>query len=331
MKPYLAVITDSFRAAFSSRILWILLLLITLFLIVLAPLALDPVPHRFSDSDARDALQIRYGGQDFGYPVPIPGQSPEQLTSIAVAWFLDYIVDFIVGVFGVFVALVVTSSIIPETYKRGSVELLLSKPVRRPFLFLAKFTGACAFVFLNLLYLLVGIWLIVGLRLGFWEVRLLVAIPVFLFYFVIFYCVSALTGLIWRNAILSLTLTLVFWGACIVVAQSKTVMEKFFAAEKFVVSPEAEAERDQAGREFWRSIYDYGVLPLYTIFPKPLELDNTVQYLFNREQGTAAYAKLIGSRDPPALRDPFAPVISSAIFVAVVLGIGCFISYRAEY
>lgn len=230
-----------------------------------------------------------------------------------------------------FVALVVTSPIIPETYKSGSVELLLSKPVSRPLLFLAKFTGACSFVFLNIVYLLVGIWLIVGLRLELWDARLLLAIPVFLFYFVIFYCVSALSGLIWRNAIVSLALTMIFWGACIFVAQSKHVMETVLDVEKPGVSLDREPERDEPGREFWKSIYHFGVLPLYTIFPKPLELDNTFQSLLNGEEQIAAYAKREGLRVPPAVRDPWSPVISSAVFVAVVLGIGCFISYRAEY
>ena len=336
MKPYLAVITDSFRAALCSRVLWMLLGLITLFLLTLAPMALETVPYPAGGSPVEEALQIRYGGHDFGHPIPVPGKSRELLTSFAVAWFLDTIVDFIVGVFGVFVALVVTSSIIPETYKSGSVELLLSKPISRPLLFLAKFTGACSFVFLNIVYLLVGIWLIAGLRLGLWDASLLVAIPIFLFYFVIFYCVSALSGLIWRNAIVSLALALLFWGACIFVAQSKYVMETVFDVEKPVVSLDREPGsdepgRDEPGREFWKSIYHFGVLPLYTIFPKPLELDNTVQYLLNGEEQIAADAKRKGSRTPPAVRDPWSPGISRALFVAGVLGIGCFISYRAEY
>src|SRR6056297_1662256 len=37
MRPYLAIITDSFRAAFASRVLWIMLASIVLFLLILAP------------------------------------------------------------------------------------------------------------------------------------------------------------------------------------------------------------------------------------------------------------------------------------------------------
>ena len=38
MKPYLAIIADSFREALASRVLWILLILITLVLVALLPL-----------------------------------------------------------------------------------------------------------------------------------------------------------------------------------------------------------------------------------------------------------------------------------------------------
>ncbi len=38
MRPYVAVIVDSFRAAFSSRILWVALAAIYLFLFAIAPI-----------------------------------------------------------------------------------------------------------------------------------------------------------------------------------------------------------------------------------------------------------------------------------------------------
>ena len=41
MRPYLAIIKDSFRAAMASRVLYVLLILITLLLVALAPLHID--------------------------------------------------------------------------------------------------------------------------------------------------------------------------------------------------------------------------------------------------------------------------------------------------
>ena len=71
-------------------------------------------------------------------------------------------------------------------------------------------------------------WLIAGLRFDIWSGRLLLCIPVFLFLFVIYYSVSALTGVIWRNAIVSVCCTIVFWGVCFAVGTAKNVAETTF-------------------------------------------------------------------------------------------------------
>ena len=42
MRAYLAVIKDSFREAFSSKILWVLIVMIALFLVLLSGLSVAP-------------------------------------------------------------------------------------------------------------------------------------------------------------------------------------------------------------------------------------------------------------------------------------------------
>ena len=71
-------------------------------------------------------------------------------------------------------------------------------------------------------------WLIAGLRFDIWSGRLLLCIPVFLFLFVIYYSVSALTGVIWRNAIVSVCCTILFWGLCFAVGTAKNLAENTF-------------------------------------------------------------------------------------------------------
>ena len=323
MKPYLAVIGDAFQAAANSRILWITLVLVTLFLAVLSPIALDIVPGEAGSKYAVGGLQLRYAGKDFGPTIDLPAHSIEELRSLALAWFMDHVIDFIVGFFGIFLAIVVSAGMIPETYRIGSVDLLLSKPLNRPALFLSKFIGGCAFVLMNICYLIVGLFLIVGLRWGLWDARILIAIPVFLFYFMILFSVTALVGLLSRSTILSLFLTLLFWGSCILIASSKQAMEKLLPVGQVVdgsqvVVPEDGADKKPEGDAFWQSVYTFGILPLYTVLPKPLELDETVQYFLDRK----------GKMQERAV---WSPVISSAIFLLVVLGICCVISWRAEY
>lgn len=348
MRPYLAVIQDSFREALASRVLWVLLVLITLLLLALAPLgyrpqvtcglgehevrewpqfmlhvrdaakSLQPCPARrivesldeplrsevqtfrlpgegeapsvfkmlrvmkefrqalnqqlqrrdFYQRDAwgkirplseegrelakQDLAQLtddelgrwnrlaleaafpdyvavspptsvrfRYLWYDFGEPLPIRKTEFRALVETLV----ERVTKWLVGTLGVLVAVLVTASIIPQTFDPGSLNLLLSKPIRRWLLFLAKFLGGCMFILLNASYLVLGAWLILGSRFGLWDGRILLCIPVYVFVFAIYYTVSALTGLLWRNAIASVIVTILFWLACFVVGLSKSAVE----------------------------------------------------------------------------------------------------------
>ena len=324
MKPYLAVILDSFQAAACSRILWVTLVLITLFLIAIAPISLDEVQEKTDHSPTVTGLQLRYAGKDFGPAIQFPSQTTAELRSVALAWFMDHVVDLIVGFFGIFVALVVSCGVVPDTYRTGSIELLLSKPISRPLLFLAKFVGGCAFVLMNISYLMLGLFVIVGLRWGLWDGRILIAIPVFVFYFTLLFSVSALVGLLSRSAILSLFATLLFWGSCILIASSKQAMEKLLPLEQaadrvtVVAEPSEGTSESVSDTAFWQSVYSFGIMPLYTVLPKPLELDDTVQYFLDR-------------RRERKVTDPWSPVRTSGLFLIVILGVCCVISWRAEY
>jgi hypothetical protein len=123
------------------------------------------------------------------------------------------------------VAIIVTSPIIPDTFRSGALHLMLSKPISRTWLFLSKFAGGCIFVSLNLVYVLTGLYLIVGWRFGLWNPGLLYCAGLLLFVYVIFYSVSALAGLVWGNAIVSVVVSIVFWVFCFTVGTMHDVMQ----------------------------------------------------------------------------------------------------------
>lgn len=141
---------------------------------------------------------------------------------------LATLVALLAGTFGVLAAILVTSPIIPHTFESGAIDLLLSKPVNRSLLFLTKFLGGCSFVLLNTTYFLVGVYFIMGVRFGIWNPRLILCVPVFLFLFAIYYSVSALAGVVWKNAIVSVVMTILFWGVCFTVGTSKQLIELGF-------------------------------------------------------------------------------------------------------
>lgn len=341
LRPYLAIIKDSFREAFVSRVLWILLVLCTLLLLALAPLgireqsATDLMPGDLLDGPAMAAKIVAQGGAEPASPgkriwsladagfqrvlselaqrptdqrsarrlaeelrdrlngllrrsdffdrdswayialrpeardlrrksskdlkeaeirrlnrLLLEDAFPDQVARsrqtelyFSYAWFhaaqgvpgdkeplvasfLSPFMQFFVGVVGVLVAVLVTASIIPHTFEPGAIDLLLSKPVSRALVFLTKFSGGCAFILVVASYMIGGVFLIMGLRFEIWNWRFLLSIPVFLFLFAIYYGVSALAGLVWRNAIVSVVMTIVFWALCFGIGFTKGWMER---------------------------------------------------------------------------------------------------------
>ncbi len=145
--------------------------------------------------------------------------------SEAVEAIVSAFVTVFVGIIGVFVAILVTASIMPQTFAPGAIDLLLSKPIARWLLYVTKYFGGCMFTLINAAYVVVGLWLIAGLRFGQWSNKLLLCIPVFMFLFAIYYAVSALAGVIWRNAIVSVVMSVLFWAVCAGLGLAKTIVE----------------------------------------------------------------------------------------------------------
>lgn len=163
------------------------------------------------------AIYLMYGSAEVFGPIPLTPTEFEPVfqesTVVVVAVFL--------GFFGVFGTLLITAGIIPRTFEPGEITLLASKPIRRSGLFLTKFLGGCIFTLLFAIVLVVGVWLILGFRMESWNARLLWCIPIYVFLFMIYYSVSAVSGVIWKNPIVSLTVVVLFWLVITVVGATQ--------------------------------------------------------------------------------------------------------------
>lgn len=121
-----------------------------------------------------------------------------------------------VGVVGASVILVlscvITAFYIPNMLRKGTIDLLLSKPIHRATLLFYKYVGGLLFVFLNTSVLIGGLWLILGLRGGIWSASFLFMILVLTFEFAFFYALSALMAVLTRSAVVSILVCFVAWG-----------------------------------------------------------------------------------------------------------------------
>lgn len=187
-------------------------------------LALDAAFRDDIEPAGEEAIQFVYLWFPLGDELPLTENQVHEYGGLIIAGLLARLV----GNIGVLIAIVVTSWIVPTMLEAGAIDLLLSKPVSRPLLFLSKFAGGCAFIFVSAAFLISGTWLICGSRLGIWNTGLLWTIPVFVFVFAIYYSVSTLAAVFWRNAIVSVIVSVVFWGVCFTMGLTKALMDDVF-------------------------------------------------------------------------------------------------------
>ena len=169
----------------------------------------------------KETVTVTYAGLEF----PRTWLPESQLQTVIENLVLPIVTNLLLGVVAVLIALLVTSPIIPEMFAPGSLHLLLSKPISRSLVFLSRFFGGCFFVLINVSYLLIGLWLILGWRFGIWNDGLLKCIPLFLFLFIVYYSVAALAGAYWRNAVVAVGVAAGLWGVCFLLGLAREAME----------------------------------------------------------------------------------------------------------
>jgi ABC-type transport system involved in multi-copper enzyme maturation permease subunit len=126
-----------------------------------------------------------------------------------------FVQDKLIGGIGAGIAMliasIVTSFFIPNMLRKGTVDMLLAKPLSRWLLLVYKFIGGLLFMLLNTAVVVVGIWLALGLRSGLWAPGFLLSIFVMTFQFAIFYAISTLVGVTTRSPIVSILAACFAW------------------------------------------------------------------------------------------------------------------------
>ncbi|HZV12122.1 MAG TPA: ABC transporter permease subunit [Candidatus Kapabacteria bacterium] len=104
----------------------------------------------------------------------------------------------------VFISVFATASIIPNAMEKGTIDLYLSKPVARWELLFGKILGSVAVIAANIGMFMLGAWIILSLRLGFWNPGFMSAAAVMLFAFVVLYSVVVVLNIVTRSAALGI-------------------------------------------------------------------------------------------------------------------------------
>lgn len=157
---------------------------------------------------------------------------------------------------GIFLSIFATASLIPNMLEKGSIDLLISKPLSRTQIFLARFLGAQTIMTFNVVYLIGGTWLILSWKTGVWHLPYLYSIPMVIIAFAIMYTIMAFVGVTSRSS-----------GVSVMVAYTILFFSPFLV------------QRDSIYAFLSNKIYYYFLEGLYHIFPKTFEMGEINQAL----------------------------------------------------
>lgn len=202
----LALISDTFREALARKIFWGLFALSTLMILFfLFLLRIDIV-------EGGVATVTRFGGS-------IQTMQAEQVVRGVYGGIATFLYTF-----GMFLAVFASSGLIPSVLEPGRIELLLSKPLSRTHILLGRYAGNVLVVFLNSTYLVLGVWIILGIKTAIWSPVFLIAIATTTFIFAVLLSVVVLIGVLFESAALSTMVAVALMIVSPILAQTSLMM-----------------------------------------------------------------------------------------------------------
>lgn len=232
MTATLALIRDTFREALARKIFWGLFGLSTaMILFFLFLLKIDIV----EGASATVSLFGRTNNRVRDLDGIVRG------VYAAIATFLY--------TFGMFLAVFASSGLVPSILEPGRIEVLVSKPISRYRILLGRYAGNVMVVSCNIIYLVLGVWIILGLKTGIWSPAFLVSIATTIFIFAVLLSVVALVGVLFESAALATMVTVALMIMSPILAQTG-IMMRLLSSEW--------------SREIWKTLY-YGLPKVYDL------------------------------------------------------------------
>lgn len=195
-----ALIVDCFREALDRKLFWVMAAISVAIAAGMACISFD-----------EKGVDILFGAWHLDLDA-LSTSNPRRHGLIGSV-LTQIIADIYIGWVGIIIALVATADVIPGMMRGGAVEVLVSKPLSRPMIFLGKYIGAMVFVTLQVSIFVVLTLMVIGSRWAYWMWPYLWCIPLTVLLFSYIYAFSALFGVITRSAMASLLLAMLAWLA----------------------------------------------------------------------------------------------------------------------
>jgi hypothetical protein len=231
----------------------------------------------------------------------------------AVRWLQLVLAGGVADALGLVLALVWTAAFLPTFVDPGAVTVLLAKPVPRWSLLAGKYVGVVVFFGANVTLFIGGTWLALAARTGVWSAHYLLAVPLVVLHFAVFFSFSALLAVWTRSTIACVVGSLAFWVACWGVNFGRQAALAALAGNADVAAG--------AG----------GALELgYWLFPKPADFGYLLAHALQADRYFPLAPEMVAADRQGALVLEMS-VVSSGLFSVVMLAAAGYEWVKADY
>jgi ABC-type transport system involved in multi-copper enzyme maturation permease subunit len=227
------MIRDTLRQSLATRIFWAMLFVSALCILFClsisaknaprlplesgeSPMALpagDPELNKKGPKGTVEGVDV-LGGDELSLGFGTFHLSTNRGREDSVRFVQVWLASLVAGTCGIFLAIVWTAGFLPNFLDPQQATVLLAKPIPRWSLLLGKVLGVLIFVLIQTTFFVVGTWLALGIATGVFDARYLLAIPLLLLHFGVFYSFSAMLAVWTRSTVVCVFGTILFWSLC---------------------------------------------------------------------------------------------------------------------
>ncbi|MDP4220763.1 MAG: ABC transporter permease subunit [Bacteroidota bacterium] len=194
LKKFFAIIEETYREAIARKTIVGFFIFSTLIILIAF--------FVFQSSTVKDAMTKMK-------ETNMSGGKPNMATDMIMVSVLDIfwtIVSAILYFMTVCVGIFATTGFITSQMEKGTIDLLLSKPVPRWLYIIGRYIGSLTIILLEVTWFVVGMWVVVSLSTGAWHVAFLSSIFFIMLGFAGIYSIVVLISVLSRSSALSIVI-----------------------------------------------------------------------------------------------------------------------------
>jgi ABC-type transport system involved in multi-copper enzyme maturation permease subunit len=245
LKKFFAIIEETYREAIARKTIVGFFIFSTLIILIAF--------FVFQSSTVKDAMtKMKETNMQGGKP-----NMAADLIMVSVLDIFWTVVSVMLYFMTVCVGVFATTGFITSQMEKGTIDLLLSKPVPRWLYIIGRYLGSVSIIFLEVIWFVVGMWCVVSLSMGTWHVAFLSSIFFITLGFAGIYSVVVLISVLSRSSALSIVIGIGLYFISLLISGAKGI-EKMVSTES-------------------KSTLSYIADVLYYVFPQTTDMSGNMK------------------------------------------------------